>query len=212
MNHDCGCSDATPALDRPIPMPDPYPGPLPDPWPQPLPQPLPQPGPFDPRRPLPPEFPIDIRCFRRTGISGRYSGYAAISLTKLAKRLELRLDVDTRYSADSPVMNKVSGDFFTSRIIWPGRTETYLSSWVVDHPVVSWTRCKAVITGRVRFYSGTTPATDVRIEVTSTTSATPSVRWNSKSTTAPAPMSRRMLRRTGRDSTPTIPPTSMTAR
>ncbi len=166
MNHDCGCSDATPALDRPIPMPDPYPGPLPNPWPQPLPQPLPQPGPFDPRRPLPPEFPIDIRCFRRTGISGRYSGYAAISLTKLAKRLELRLDVDTRYSADSPVMNKVSGDFFTSRIIWPGRTETYLSSWVVDNPVVSWTRCKAIITGRVRFYSGTTPATDVRIEVT----------------------------------------------
>ena len=60
-----------------------------------------------------PGQPFDFRCRRSTGISGRYSGSSVSSTNLRSVRLELRLDVDTRYSADSPVMNKVSGDHFT---------------------------------------------------------------------------------------------------
>ena len=60
-----------------------------------------------------PDQPFDLRCKRSTGISGRYSGSSVSATSTRSARLELRLDVDRRSSADSPVMNKVSGDRFT---------------------------------------------------------------------------------------------------
>src|SRR5215813_8279823 len=108
--------------------------------------------------------PVDWRCLRWTGISGRYSGTANPSTILLSERLELRLDVDTRYSATSPVMNKVSGDHFTRtfRPNPPGfGPEVYSYSWIVDTPVVTWARCSATITGNVRFFSGSRPPTTV---------------------------------------------------
>jgi hypothetical protein len=119
-------------------------------------------------RPPVPWPPIGWRCMRRTGISGRYTGTAILSTILRSERLELRLDVDTRYTADSPVMNKVSGDHFTRvfRPIPPGfGPEVYSHSWIVDSPVVTWARCSATVTGDVRFFSGSRPATTVQIVV-----------------------------------------------
>lgn len=85
-----------------------------------------------------------------------------------ADRLDLRIDVDRRYSADSPVMNKVSGDHF-ARTFTPLPPhlgpEIYSHSWIVDNPVVTWARCSATVTGDVRFFSGSRPATSVEIVV-----------------------------------------------
>ena len=167
---DCGCNDATPYdLDRPVPFPLPEPGPFPGPDDGPIRWPLPQPRPLDPTIPFKPVEPdriLDWRCFRRTAISGRYSG-GATGLTNVlrAESIELRIDVDARYSADSPVMNRVSGDHFMRRL-WPfPSSTTYSHSWIVDNPSVSWGRCSAVIAGAVRFFSGSRPATNVRIVV-----------------------------------------------
>ena len=68
-----------------------------------------------PDRPVP-WPPPDWRCRRWRGISGRYSGSSDLTTILRTERLELRLDVDSRYSADSPVMNKVSGDHFTQHL------------------------------------------------------------------------------------------------
>ncbi|WP_067823726.1 hypothetical protein [Nocardia inohanensis] len=95
-------------------------------------------------------------------VSGRYEG-AAVAAP--ASRLELRIDVDVRYSADSPVLNRVSGDLFQQAAGSPG-TSNYLESWIVDAPVVSWAEDKAVITGTVRYWHrSSNPATEVRITV-----------------------------------------------
>lgn len=129
-----------------------------------LPTPIgPLPGPIGPI-----DWPIDFRCLRFTGISGRYSGTSATSTILRSERLELRIDVDTRYSADSPVMDKVSGDHFTRvlRPFPPGfGPEVYRHSWIVDDPTVTLTRCSATITGTVRYFSGSRPATTVEIVV-----------------------------------------------
>ncbi|MFN0029846.1 MAG: hypothetical protein ACKV2O_22045 [Acidimicrobiales bacterium] len=115
-----------------------------------------------------PSFPIPIppdwwRCFRLGPVSGRYEGDAG------TQRLVLRVDIDPR-STDSPVMSRVSGDFyrvFTIRL--PGRPpitwSTYLESWIVDHPEVTWSRCSVAITGAIRYWKGTHPATDIQITI-----------------------------------------------
>jgi hypothetical protein len=156
-----------------IPNPDgPLPGPFPDP---PLPEPpLPDPGPIPfpeqpwrpPERvPLPPDW---WRCWRRVGVSGRYDGTQG-SHHLFGSSLELRVDVDPRYSSDSPVMNRVSGDFWVTRLVREGRfwriSRTYVESWIVDTPSVSWQRCQVVVTGAVRFWQGTHPATTVTITI-----------------------------------------------
>ncbi len=113
--------------------------------------------------------PPNWRCLRRRGISGRYSGSADQTTVLRTERLELRLDIDTRDSPDSPVMNKVSGDQFVRnfRPFPPGfGPELYSHSWIVDNPAVAWARCSATITGDVRYFSGSRPPTTVRIVVT----------------------------------------------
>ncbi len=115
-----------------------------------------------------PNPPFDLRCLRSTGISGRYTGSSVSATSLRSTRLELRLDVDSRYSGDSPVMDKVSGDHFTRTIrpFPPGAgAEVYSHSWIVDQPEVTFERCSATITGDVRFFSGARPATTVRIVV-----------------------------------------------
>ena len=113
--------------------------------------------------------PPNWRCLRRRGISGRYSGSADQTTVLRTERLELRLDIDTRDSPDSPVMNKVSGDQFVRnfRPFPPGfGPELYSHSWIVDNPAVAWARCSATITGDARDFSGSRPPTTVRIVVT----------------------------------------------
>ena len=170
MSDDCGCTGSGvygASGDFPLPFP-PQPGPIPGPDDGPLPFPIPlDPNRWRPVERLDPNRLELIRCIRRTGISGRYSGSSGAAFLG-NERLELRIDVDMRYSADSPVMNKVSGDHFTSSFVLAPhlrRTSVYSHSWIVDNPTVAWSRCNAVITGAVRFFSGTRPATTVRIVV-----------------------------------------------
>jgi hypothetical protein len=151
----------TPNPDGPLPgpFPGPLPGPLPDPFPGPFPGPLPGPLPW------PPDW---WRCLRWTPISGRYEG--DMTAPKPGRSaLDMRIDIDPRY-ANSPVMNKVSGDFYTVyNFSWPGgrrfNWRVYRESWIIDAPNVRWSRCQVEITGSVRFWKGIHPVTDATITI-----------------------------------------------
>ena len=114
-----------------------------------------------------PEFPpIDWRCMFHGPVSGRYEGGTGVP-TFLGPVLDLRVDVDRRH-ANSPVLNKLSGDIYTwrfggSRIVGPIRT--FIESWIVDAPAVRWQRCKVEISGRVRYWRGTHAATDLTVSI-----------------------------------------------
>lgn len=155
-------SQFTPVPDGPLPVPPlppvpPGPGPFPLPDPPPLP-----PGPV----PWPPED--WWRCWRSTAISGRYEGRQG-GAALIGSSLDLRLDIDPRRNLEGPVLNKVSGDFYSTRFVRVGGrfqlVKTYVESWIVDRPTVSITRCNAHITGTVRYWKGTHPATTVKIVV-----------------------------------------------
>lgn len=110
-------------------------------------------------------FPVDERltvwpdwwkCLRFGPVSGRYNG--AMTAPDAGKfELDLRVDIDLRH-ANSPIMNRVSGDFWqVYSFNWWGRTykwRVYRESWVVDNPKVAWSRCSVKITGKVRYYKG----------------------------------------------------------
>lgn len=141
--------------DLPFPQPDQV-----GPEPQPLPQPL-----EPPRRPQwPPYRPPDWwRCLRRGPVSGRYEGSGG------TRKLTLRVDIDPR-AQNSPVMDRLSADLWQT-YTWqlPGRPplrfSVYRESWIVDRPNVAWSRCSVTITGRVRFWKGTHPATDIEVTI-----------------------------------------------
>ncbi|MGO4590385.1 hypothetical protein [Paenarthrobacter sp. 2TAF44] len=108
------------------------------------------------------------RCWRSAPVSGRYEGNQAGS-GLVGSALDLRLDVDPRQGVESPVLNKVSGDLYSTRWVKTGGVnqfvKTYVESWIVDTPVVTMTRADAHITGTVRFWKGTHPASTVEITV-----------------------------------------------
>lgn len=131
------------------------------------------PGSFDPAAggypaPSPSALPLDWwRCVRATPVSGRYGGkMGAPNAGKFA--LDLRVDVDQR-DANSPVMNRVSGDVYEiSTLQWLGRTvqwRVYRESWIVDNPSVTWTRCGVGIKGSVRYWKGAHTTTQVEIQI-----------------------------------------------
>jgi hypothetical protein len=105
--------------------------------------------------------------------SGRYEGYMVSSLPAIGNHfLALRVDIDSEY-VDSPVMNRISGDFYRVQSInLPGRPpiekRAYQESWIVDEPMVNRLGLEdgVEITGRVRFWRGAHPATDIRIRIT----------------------------------------------
>ncbi len=128
-----------------------------------------------PKQPLQPVQPIPVdwewwRCLRLGGISGLYE--CVESGTRLPNTaLELRLDVDVRY-ANSPVMNRVSGDFYNYRLQFMRgvppklvQIKVYRESWIIDSPKVVWSRCSCGITGTVRFWKGRHLMTTVAIVV-----------------------------------------------
>jgi hypothetical protein len=151
----------TPNPEGPIPLPGPHPGPGPGP----------SPGPFDPAEPFRPgriPIPPSIHCLRTQPVSGRYEGGEAIigPLPFVRTVLDLRVDIDSGYP-NSPAMNRVSGDLYRVQpLVWrrsPSRV--YLESWIIDSPQVEWNPCEVVITGTVRWWTGTHPATAARITV-----------------------------------------------
>src|SRR5687767_14265725 len=73
------------------------------------------------------------------GISGTY-GCADTVNFRPRIALDLRIDVDSRY-ANSPVLDRVSGDFFDVAWIFPGGDPSqaypikiYRDSWIIDNP------------------------------------------------------------------------------
>jgi len=107
------------------------------------------------------------RCYRKGPVSGRYEG--KMTEPKAGGfELDLRVDIDPRY-ANSPVMDKVSGDFYQvyEFNIWGRkyRWRIYRESWIVDNPEAKWSSCKVVITGKVRYWEGTHPTTSLIIEI-----------------------------------------------
>ena len=66
-------------------------------------------------------------------------------------------------------MNRVSGDFYITRPVRQAGfmrvNRTYVNSWIVDRPVVTWERCRVIITGSIRYWQGTHPATTVTITI-----------------------------------------------
>jgi hypothetical protein len=83
--------------------------------------------------------------------------------------LDLRVDIDERY-ANSPVMNRLSGDFFqVNRLNLPGSPprvwRVYRESWILNSPQVTWGQNMVEITGTVRFWNGTHPPTGVRVRI-----------------------------------------------
>jgi hypothetical protein len=132
--------------------------------------------------PLPPDW---WRCLRRGGVSGRYEGTNG-KFGRNARALDLRIDIDPR-SSTSPVMHRVSGDFYrvhpfafpfpvpnagaeempsAGLPVRPLSWRTYLESWIVDAPKVTVERCRILIEGRVRFWKGVHLETTVSIVVT----------------------------------------------
>lgn len=107
------------------------------------------------------------RCYRRGPVSGHYEGEATAPKAG-THALDLRVDIDPRY-ANSPVMDRVSGDFFrVYSFNWMGRVfkwRVYQKSWIVDNPTVNWSRCNVTITGKVRYWEGFHPVTTVEINI-----------------------------------------------
>lgn len=107
------------------------------------------------------------RCARVGAVSGTYEGDMTVP-SPGTQRLVLRVDIDPR-SAHSPVMNRISGDFYqVSTLKWGGRRftwTTYQRSWIVDNPTVTWSQCEVRITGRVRYWKGVKLRTTVTVVI-----------------------------------------------
>ena len=114
-------------------------------------------------------LPLDWWGGLRLGpVSGRYEG-AMPAPAAGRQLLDLRVDIDPRH-ANSPVLNRVSGDLYDSyQYRLPGRPpiawRVYRESWIVDRPNVVWSRCAVRITGAVRYWKGTHPRTDIVLDI-----------------------------------------------
>lgn len=102
----------------------------------------------------------------KPSISGRYEGEMSSPSVGL-DFLDLRVDVDSRY-ANSPVMKRVSGDFYQlNKITVPGKppkvSRVYRESWIVNEPKVTTAGTKVEVTGVVKYWKGIHPPTNIKI-------------------------------------------------
>lgn len=108
-------------------------------------------------------------CERNAPVSGRYEG-SRQSSTMVVSILELRVDVDPR-SPDSPVLNKLSGDFFRQNFLPTGPlppstpARVYVESWIVEDPSAVWSDCRVTLVGEVKFYNRDQPATTIQVSI-----------------------------------------------
>lgn len=107
------------------------------------------------------------RCLRLGQVSGNFHG-PINSPTTGNWELDLRVDIDTR-NVNAPVTNKISGDLYqVYNFSWGGRTynwRIYRTSWIVNNPNVSWSRCSAEVSGRVTYLEGSYPTTDIEMRI-----------------------------------------------
>ena len=93
--------------------------------------------------------------------------------------LELRIDVDQRYP-NSPIMNRVSGDFYQlNKITVPGSpplvSRVFRESWIVTTPEITKQADQITIVGTVAFWKGIHPQTTLRIVINTPQSGVSSV-------------------------------------
>jgi hypothetical protein len=110
---------------------------------------------------------VDLSRFRRLGsVSGTYEGPRIVPSG--GEELVLRVDIDSR-GAHSPVLNRLSGDFFKVHEMHWGRRKfswkSYTSSWVVHNPNVTWEAQAVKVTGLVRYWEGTSPFETVTVRI-----------------------------------------------
>ncbi|HEU4712142.1 MAG TPA: hypothetical protein VFS76_11285 [Pyrinomonadaceae bacterium] len=103
-------------------------------------------------------------------VSGRYEGEMSAPTTGL-DLLDLRIDVDRSY-ANSPIMNRVSGDFYQlNKITVPGSpplvSRVFRESWIVSAPEVTRHADQVTITGSVEFWKGIHPPTTLQLVIKS---------------------------------------------
>jgi hypothetical protein len=115
-----------------------------------------------------------VNAAAQPGLSGRYEGEMS-SPTIGLDVLDLRIDVDTRY-AHSPVMKRVSGDFYQlNKIKVPGSppkvSRVYRESWIVNQPKTKKLADTVEITGVVKYWKGIHPPTKLKIVLASSGAA-----------------------------------------
>lgn len=96
--------------------------------------------------------------------SGRYEGEMPSWPRSTRSLLDLRIDIDRRYN-NSPVMNRISGDFYQVYPTTRTPNIVYRESWIVDNPIIKRSDRQVTITGTVRFWEGSHPTTNIRIVI-----------------------------------------------
>ena len=101
-------------------------------------------------------------------VSGRYEGEMSAPTAGL-DLLDLRIDVDQRYP-NSPIMNRISGDFYQlNKITVPGSpplvSRVYRESWIVSDPQLIRDVDHVTLTGSVAFWKETHPPTTLQIVI-----------------------------------------------
>lgn len=117
------------------------------------------------------------RHLRKVPVSGTYKGPR--TAPSEGEELVLRVDVDAR-AAHSPVLDRLSGDFFkVNRMTWGVRSFTwksYVSSWIVESPEVTWDGVAVQITGSIRYWEGWNPFERIAVRIP----------WDGRGTFGPA--------------------------
>ncbi|HTX61913.1 MAG TPA: hypothetical protein VMC48_06345 [Methanobacterium sp.] len=104
-----------------------------------------------------------------SSISGRYNGDRVNTPGNV--ELDLRVDITPRYK-NSPVLNKISGDFYHIKsYCTPGvpkkclQSTVYIESWIVNNPKVVKSKYSVTITGEVKYFKGKHPKTLIKIVI-----------------------------------------------
>lgn len=105
---------------------------------------------------------------RPVPLSGRYRGEMSAPAAGRSA-LELRIDIDPT-GANTPVANRISGDFFDINSVpipggLPRTWQVYRESWIVDQPEVRCFAGAIEITGTMRYWKGSHPATLITISI-----------------------------------------------
>lgn len=97
-------------------------------------------------------------------VSGRFSGEMVFPVgSRGSYMLDLRVDINPRHP-NSPVMYKISGDIYQvyrKPKVW----NVYRESWIVDKPMIRWSKDIVRIFGVVRYFQNSHPRTYVKVYI-----------------------------------------------